>query len=320
MTEPVRSSEPSERPAVTIYTDGGADPNPGPGGWGAVLLHEATGSVKELNGGEPHTTNNRMELTAAIRSLEALRETCRVRLFTDSLYLKKGITQWLAGWIARGWKRKDGELQNEDLWRLLAELVKKHQIEWGWVKGHAGHRWNERADQLATEAIRAQRAASGKALPGSPQGIAPPVDAEVYLRVSSAGREGGWAALIRHGGEENVITRTGAGLTPNQLDIVSAAEALETLPPGITVAVHTGSDYLRNGATAWIQGWKKRNWATQEGKPVSNRALWERLDKALTSRKVLWPQTKGRQLPEFETLGAAAKQAAGREAKKKPVQ
>jgi ribonuclease HI len=263
-----------------------------------------------------------MELTAAIRSLEALREACKVRLFTDSLYLKKGITQWLAGWIARGWKRKDGELQNEDLWRLLAELVKKHQIEWGWVKGHAGHRWNERADQLATEAIRAQRAASGQALPGSPQGIAPPVDAEVYLRVSSAGRQGGWAALIRHGGEEKVIARPGGGLTPNQLDIVSAAEALETLPPGITVAIHTGSDYLRNGATAWIQGWKKRNWATQEGKPVSNRALWERLDQALGSRKVLWPQTKGRQLPEFEKLGAAAKQAAGREAGKgkKPAQ
>lgn len=306
MTEPLQA-----RPVITIYTDGGADPNPGPGGWGAVLLHEGSKTVKELSGGEPHTTNNRMELTAAIRSLEALREPCRVRLFTDSLYLKKGITQWLAGWVARGWKRKDGELQNEDLWRRLAELVKQHQIEWGWVKGHAGHRWNERADQLATEAIRAQRKASGTPLPGGAQEM-PVVDAEVYLRVSTAGKQGGWAALIRRGGEERVISGGGGALTPNQLDILSAAEALESLPPGTAVAVYTGSDYLRNGAAGWIQGWKKRGWTTQDGKPVSNRALWERLDKALSARRVHWPSTKGRPVPELEALGAPAREAAVR--------
>lgn len=309
MTEPLR---PSQRPVVTIYTDGGADPNPGPGGWGAVLLHEGSGTVREFNGGEPHTTNNRMELTAAIRSLEALREACRVRLFTDSQYLKKGITQWLPGWIARGWKRKEGVLQNEDLWRLLSELVKKHQIEWGWVKGHAGNRWNERADQLATAAIRAQKAASRQSTTGPGAAAPPQVEAEVYLRVSTAGRGGGWAALIRRAGEERVISGGGAGLTPNQLDLLSAAEALEALPPGIAVAVYTGSDYLRNGATVWIQGWKKRNWATQEGKPVSNRALWERLDAALSARRVHWPSVKGSPVPELEALGVPAREAAGR--------
>lgn len=309
MIEPRTPTPP--RPLVTIYTDGGADPNPGPGGWGAVLMHEASGTVRELSGGEARTTNNRMELTAAIKALEALQESCRVRLFTDSQYLKKGITQWLPGWIARGWKRKDGELQNEDLWRQLSELVKGHQIEWGWVKGHAGNRWNERADQLATAAIRAQKG-GGKARAGAGAEPAPRVEAEVYLRVAIAGGRGGWAALIRRGGEERVISGGGAGLTPNQLDILSAAEALESLPPGIAVAVYSGSDYLRNGATGWIQGWKKRSWTTQEGKPVANRALWERLDAALNARRVHWPSVKGKPVPEMEALAAPAREAAGR--------
>ena len=113
---------------VTVFTDGGADPNPGTGGWAAILLDPASGKALELSGGERGTTNNRMELTAAIRALESLKRPCRVKLFTDSQYLKKGVTQWLPGWIARGWKRKDGELQNEDLWRLLAELITRHRI------------------------------------------------------------------------------------------------------------------------------------------------------------------------------------------------
>jgi ribonuclease HI len=159
-------------PQVEIYTDGGADPNPGPGGWGAILVHPASGRSDELSGGEPRATNNRMELTAAIRALEALRQPCRVDLFTDSQYLRRGITEWLPGWIARGWRRKEGELQNEDLWRLLAAAAARHQVRWHWLKGHAGHRLNERADQLAAAAIRAQHAAAPAAGPAS--GTAPP--------------------------------------------------------------------------------------------------------------------------------------------------
>ena len=142
------------RPKVTVYTDGGADPNPGPGGWGVVLFHGATGKKSELSGGEPKTTNNRMELTAAIRALEALKQRCEVHLFTDSQYLRRGVTEWLPGWIARGWRRKDGELQNEDLWRRLAELIVTQDVRWEWVKGHAGHEHNERADELAREGMQ----------------------------------------------------------------------------------------------------------------------------------------------------------------------
>ncbi len=301
----------SETPEVTVYTDGGADPNPGPGGWGVVLIHGASGKASELKGGEPRTTNNRMELTAAIRALEALKRRCRVRLYTDSQYLRKGITQWLPGWIARGWKRKDGELQNEDLWRRLAELIREHEIRWDWVKGHAGNRWNERADQLATQAVREQQAAANKGKPATKASSVERPDAEVFLRVSASGKGGGWAALVRFEGSESVLSGGGRKLSSNQLDLIAAAEALDRLPPGISVAVHTLSDYLRNGATGWILGWKRRNWMTQEGKPVLHRELWERLDAAMTRRRVSWPVVKkDANLPELEALAVPAKEAA----------
>jgi len=314
------------RPAlsqVTIYTDGGADPNPGTGGWAAILIDPVSGKTRELSGGEPKTTNNRMELTAAIRGLEALKQPCKVRMITDSQYLRKGVTLWLKGWIANGWKRKDGELQNADLWRRLAELIREHQIKWDWVKGHAGDRWNERADQLATAAIKAQR--KGAVSAGSaglaaaltaPAGPAePPPDAEIFLRVSCAGRKAGWAALVRHQGNERALSGHHPGASSNQLDLLAALAALEALPPGIRVAVHAVSDYLRNGAATWIDGWKKRGWKTMEGKPVLHRDLWQRLDAAMTARRVAWPAVKGRDLPELEALGVTAKAAALGEAR-----
>src|SRR4051794_8617076 len=169
-------------PEITVYTDGGADPNPGAGGWAAILLDRASGKVRELSGGEPVATNNRMELTAAIRALEALTRRCRVHLFTDSLYLRKGITEWLPGWIARGWRRKDGVLQNEDLWQRLAVLIGEHDIRWDWIKGHAGNRWNERADQLATLEIRKQQGGAARLATSAASASAPaePPAAEVF--------------------------------------------------------------------------------------------------------------------------------------------
>lgn len=142
-------------PSVKIYTDGACDPNPGPGGW-AVLLqfgpHE-----KVLSGAEPKTTNNRMELTAAVRALQALNQPCQVEIFTDSEYLKRGITEWLPIWRARGWRRKGGTLANADLWQALEAALKPHQVRWSWVRGHAGHPQNERVDRLARQALRSSR-------------------------------------------------------------------------------------------------------------------------------------------------------------------
>jgi ribonuclease HI len=137
---------------VEIYSDGACRGNPGPGGWGVILRYNA--QEKELYGGEADTTNNRMELMAAIRALEALKRRSRVKLYTDSLYVMKGISIWINDWKRRGWRTADKKpVKNEDLWRRLDELAAKHDIEWHWVRGHAGHPENERADRLANKGI-----------------------------------------------------------------------------------------------------------------------------------------------------------------------
>ena len=137
---------------VEIYADGACKGNPGPGGWG-VLLREG-GAERELHGGEPATTNNRMELTAVIRALESLKRPCKVRLYTDSQYVQKGITSWIHDWKRRAWRTADKKpVKNVDLWQRLEALAKEHDVEWHWVRGHAGHPENERADALANRAI-----------------------------------------------------------------------------------------------------------------------------------------------------------------------
>ena len=137
---------------VEIYTDGACRGNPGPGGWGVVLRYK--GREKTLYGGEPHTTNNRMELMAAIAGLEALKRSSQVALTTDSQYVKRGITEWMADWKRRGWRTADRKpVKNVDLWQRLDEVVGKHQVSWHWVRGHTGHVENERADTLANQAI-----------------------------------------------------------------------------------------------------------------------------------------------------------------------
>lgn len=138
---------------VIIHTDGACRGNPGPGGWGA-LLQTGGGHEKELWGGERQTTNNRMELMAAISALEALKKPCRVDLHTDSLYVMKGVTEWLPGWKARGWRTADKKpVKNDDLWRRLDEARRRHEVHWRWVKGHSGHELNDRADALANRGI-----------------------------------------------------------------------------------------------------------------------------------------------------------------------
>lgn len=137
---------------VEIFTDGACRGNPGPGGWGVLMRYQ--GKEKELWGGEKNTTNNRMELTAAIQSLVALKRSCEVIITTDSEYVRKGITEWMHNWKKRGWKTANKEpVKNVDLWQALDAEVSKHQIKWHWVKGHSGHRENEIADQLANRGI-----------------------------------------------------------------------------------------------------------------------------------------------------------------------
>ena len=137
---------------VDIYTDGACSGNPGPGGWGALML--CNGEEKELSGGEVETTNNRMEMLAAVQALQALKKPTKVRLHTDSTYLKDGITKWINNWKRNGWRTAAKKpVKNADLWQLLEEVMKPHDVEWHWVKGHSGHPENERADELARQGM-----------------------------------------------------------------------------------------------------------------------------------------------------------------------
>ena len=153
-------------PRVTIYTDGACAGNPGPGGWGAILV--AGGQRRELSGYEPSTTNNRMELTAAIEALRALTVACEADLHTDSQYLRNGMQDWLAKWKRNGWKTAARTpVKNDDLWRALDALAGTHRIRWHWLRGHAGHPENERADALANAAIRARAGSDSGRLPAA---------------------------------------------------------------------------------------------------------------------------------------------------------
>jgi ribonuclease HI len=143
-------------PKVIVHTDGACSGNPGPGGWGAVLQFGER--EKTICGGEPATTNNRMELMGAIQALEALTRPCKVELHTDSQYVMKGISEWIHGWKVRGWKTADKKpVKNEDLWRRLDDARARHEVDWRWIKGHAGHELNERADALARQGLEAAR-------------------------------------------------------------------------------------------------------------------------------------------------------------------
>jgi ribonuclease HI len=149
----------SAPPHVVIHTDGACSGNPGPGGWGAILSHG--NREKELKGGEINTTNNRMELMAAIAALETLKRPCRVDLYTDSQYLRNGVNSWIATWKTNGWRTSDRKpVKNIDLWQRLEAALKPHQVRWHWLRGHAGHAANERADALAREAIAELRSAA----------------------------------------------------------------------------------------------------------------------------------------------------------------
>lgn len=147
-----------ETPEVTIYADGSALGNPGPGGWGTIMVYK--GHEKEMSGGEALSTNNRMELMAAIEGLRALKKPCRVRVVSDSQYVVKGMSEWVSGWQRRGWKNAAGDpVKNRELWEALVEAARPHRVQWQWVKGHAGHHYNERCDVLAKEAATQFQAA-----------------------------------------------------------------------------------------------------------------------------------------------------------------
>ena len=268
---------------VTIYTDGGADPNPGTGGWAAIL--RAGNREKVLSGSDPSTTNNRMELTAAIAALEALKRPSQVEFYTDSEYLRLGITERISKWEDANWQRKGKAIPNADLWQALSRLAGQHDIRWHWVRGHAGDPLNERVDRLARNARLA---------------LVPEVDlnsnaTRLYVRGSCKGNPGpgAWGVVLEVGQETQQLSGSESVTTNNRMELTAVIEGLNLIAPGDPAYVITTSDYVYMGATRWIHGWRQRNWKKKDGQKVSNQDLWQRLDELVADCEVRWINAKG---------------------------
>ncbi len=286
---------------VTIYTDGAADPNPGYGGWAAIL--RAGAHEKVLTGQTPHATNNQMELTAAVAALETLKRPCEIEFYTDSEYLRLGVTEWMAKWAARGWVHKGGrEVANLALWRQLWSLTREHQIAWHWVRGHTGDVLNERVDELAREARLS-------ITPGVEVSAESP---HLYLRASCLGNPGpgGWGAILTFQGQTRRLSGHEEQTTNNRLELIAALSGLRLLNPGDNVQLFTTSDYVFQGATRWLPGWRQRQWRKADGQPLTNHELWQQLDHLLFQYRVRWISAKGQSLPELDEARQLAETAA----------
>lgn len=282
---------------VVIYSDGGSDPNPGIGGWAAVLKYGE--HEKVLTGNDPATTNNRMELQAAISALEALKRLSSIEFHTDSQYLRQGITQHIEKWAANNWILKGGKpVSNADLWQKLWPLVKKHEIEWNWVKGHAGNPLNEKVDQLARQA-RLEITPAAQIDENAPK---------LYIRSSCKGNPGpgGWGVVLEEAGETEQSSGSNPQTTNNRMEIQAAIEGILMLSPESGVQLFTTSDYVFQGATKWIQGWRRRQWVKGDGKPVANSDLWQALDQLMKNYNIHWINAKGQDLAGLEEAGKLA--------------
>lgn len=266
-------------PTIIIYSDGACKPNPGPGGWAAVLLFPNQ-KPTELVGSEPATTSNQMELKAALEALQNLSTPHRVQFYTDSKYLKQGITEWLPLWEERNWQTTGKtDVKNQNFWQPLSVQLERHHITWHWVKGHAGDKWNERVDYLAHSAVPKPK------LPlGDTEAI------HIFTAASYLGnqKKGGWAALLRYRVAEKVLSGTVPDTSSNRMHLQAAIEGLKAIKKPFPIHLYTTSGYLKDGATAWVKNWQARHWQTKEGKSVSHRDLWEELAGLTRKYKISW--------------------------------
>jgi ribonuclease HI len=305
------TSKPTTTPHVRVYTDGGCKPNPGPGGWGAIIRFDRHEWL--LSGNDPHSTNNRMEMQAAVAALGLLGSLlgrCRVELYTDSEYLRQGITDWIEGWAQNGWQTQKGDaVKNKRLWQTLHRLTQRHTIAWHWLKGHAGHLHNERADRLATQARAGLHTPSPHV--AKPPGVKGP-EVEVFVKASyhQAQGTGGWGVVLRSEDHVRTISGQEKGMSANAMLIRAAAEGLSALTRPCSVTVYSDADYLIRGASQWIKGWLARGWQTRDGSPVANRAQWESLIEAAGSHSVSWQLRHPDDVAELAQAGELAAEAA----------
>jgi ribonuclease HI len=292
------------RQHFSVYTDGACHPNPGRGGWGAVILLDRR-VQRELSGGEEVTTNNRMEMTAALEALRALPAGSLIDLHTDSKYLRDGITKWVAAWRKRNWRTQEGEaVKNQDLWVALDAAMVRHDVHWHWVKGHAGDQYNERADAFAEAAARVSHRKSVIARTAASDGM---VDLFTAAAYSSTTQRGAWAVVLRWGSVKKVIAGAEPSTSANRMSLVAVLAGLAALKRPVPVRIFCANDYVVEGATRWLAGWQSRAWRTREGKDVVNRDLWQRIVEASARAKFTWVATGGIDQPE---LMVEAKEAA----------
>lgn len=293
---------------ITIYTDGACKGNPGPGGWGVIL--QAAGAEKELFGGVHDTTNNRMEMMAVIKALEALTRPCEVEVYTDSDYVIKGCSEWLEGWKKRNWRTAKKEpVKNADLWQVLDGLLGRHDVIFHWVRGHSGDPLNERADKLANKGVASLKNegqpksdhSSNVSEPAVSQGaiefnpianLQPPI--RVYADGSSRKTKvGGWGVIIINQGVETEMSGYALQTTNNRMELEGPIRALKALPLGRPAHITTDSQYVQKGIEEWIKDWRSRGWRTASNEPVKNLDLWKELEALCAERKVTWAWVRG---------------------------
>lgn len=315
----MRSSNQTEtKSKVVLYTDGSCAPtNPGPGGW--AYLPVVDGVPDELvKGSEARSTNNRMELTAAIEALKTRADGESVELFTDSEYLRLGITQWMDAWLRNGWTRKKGRpVLNKDLWLALHTQNTRLRVEWRWVKAHAGHTFNEMVDQAARDAaMSASRFDIARTEVEENSSTTTSVTPRVSFFITTANvgaRRSAWAFLREEKGNEDITHGIEDGVSSNRALLAGVIELLQTLRENDTVRVTTDSEYLFKGATQWLESWRQRGWRKSDDKPVANKDLWIEIHALLDHGTIDWQFERrsghNASVSALEAAGRAARDA-----------
>lgn len=254
---------------IIIYTDGACSPNPGSGGYAALILREGE-EPEIIQGADRESTNNRMELTAPIKALQSLKDGTTVQIRTDSTYVRDGVTQWVEKWQQRDWQTMDGQnVKNKDLWLLLLDETKRLDVSWYWVKGHGDDEYNQLVDKLAVDAREA---------PPVPELSDSAINIFLGVTCKHSTKSGAWAAVLVYRNHHKVIGGKKEDVTANILYLEAVIQGLLQLKRELPVRVFTSSGYLAEGATSWLPGWRKRNWLTRDEQEVVNKSYWQRLD------------------------------------------
>lgn len=271
------------KPNLVIYAGGGAKPSSnGPGGWAALVIRDD--AIEEMSGYEAGTSNSRMNLMAVFMAIEALEDSSKIEFYTESPYVRRGITQWLAKWLKTGWRMTNNQpVQNQDLWEGLYEMMQTHDIRWRWGKIAPSNLYKKRVDELAS-AAREHRSAP----PMIPLTANGQVKADTHIYVFSSFLGGSWGAVIVNKSGVQELQGNEANTTGNQAIMIACAKILKSLTVPQTIAIYTDNEYLVNGMSKWLHGWIKNDWRTTSGDPVKNQEQWKQLQAAALPYTIAW--------------------------------